>query len=466
MTAGGAGAESGPRAAVRGKRGMRGVIGRQSVAVVGAGWAGCAAALTLQTQGYGISLFEAARQPGGRARRVSINGKNLDNGQHILLGAYTETLRLLKLAGTEERQALLRLPLQMIYPPQADGMHLVASSMPAPLHLAIGLLRARGLSREDKMCLARFSSAARWMGWRMHQDCSVIELLQRFGQSERICHLMWHPLCVAALNTRPEKASAQIFLNVLRDSLGAGRAASDMLIPKADLGSLFPEAAVRKLAASGAHILTGQAVTAIRNNGDDWQLTTAQSCEAPGSFNGVIVATDIANAKRLLNSTGLDASFPEHGYEAITTSYLQYDPGLRLPHPATALVEDAEKSWFGQFVFDRSQLSAHPGLLAVVISSPLAECPSDHAELAALLSRQLAQQFGQPELASPLDHQVITEKRATYSCVANVQRPDNACSLHGLWLAGDYTLCDYPATLEAAVRSGVAAARLAHEALR
>ena len=106
--------------------------------------------------------------------------------------------------------------------------------------MVVALLRASGLARADKLALARFSTTARWMGWQLHTDCSVAELLERFDQTERLIRLMWRPLCLAALNTPPERASAQVFLNVLRDSLGAGRRASDMLVPRTDLSSLVP----------------------------------------------------------------------------------------------------------------------------------------------------------------------------------------------------------------------------------
>jgi hypothetical protein len=175
------------------------------------------------------------------ARGVGINGLTVDNGQHILLGAYQQSLKLMKTVGVDLNAAFLRLPLQMIYPEHEDGMHFIAPRLPAPLHMLVALWRATGLRREDKLALARFSSAARWMGWTLNTDCTVTELLQRFDQTDRLCRLMWNPLCIAALNTPAEQASAQVFLNVLRDSLGASRAASDMLLPRLNLSALFPK---------------------------------------------------------------------------------------------------------------------------------------------------------------------------------------------------------------------------------
>jgi predicted NAD/FAD-binding protein len=125
-----------------------------SIAVIGAGWAGCAAAVELANAGHRVTLFETARTLGGRARAVEIDGKQLDNGQHILLGAYKETLRLLKKIGVDSDASLMRLPLQMRYPAGCDGMDFVAPRLPAPLHLLVALLRTKGLIRDDKLATA------------------------------------------------------------------------------------------------------------------------------------------------------------------------------------------------------------------------------------------------------------------------------------------------------------------------
>jgi squalene-associated FAD-dependent desaturase len=445
----------------------------RSIAVIGSGWAGCAAAVELARAGYKVTLLESARTLGGRARRVDTDRAHLDNGQHILLGAYSETLRLMKMVGVDRDTALLTLPLQMRYAPGSGGMDFAAPALPlpAPLHLAAALLRAKGLRRADKLSLARFSSTARWMGWRLNTDCSVSELLQRFDQTPRLIQLMWRPLCLAALNTPPERASAQIFLNVLRDSLGAKRRASDMLLPRADLSALFPDAAAAFLKAHDGTVRTGAKVQALRSiEGRLWQLDISGA--AVGGtwstyFSGVVIATGASQAATLLHdipdadTTAVCAQLTAFTPEAITTCYLQYDAAVKLELPFYALLDDPYNHQYGQFVFDRGQLdAAQAGLLAVVVSAsgPAADQPQEL--LAEALAVQLAVVFQRPELGRPSWFKVITEKRATYACAPGLVRPGNASGLPGLAIAGDYTAGDYPATLEAAVRSGVAAAGL------
>lgn len=425
-----------------------------AVAVIGAGWAGCAAAVELARRGAQVTLFESARVPGGRARRIDYRGHRLDNGQHILLGAYRDTLHLMRTVGIDPAQALLRLPLQMCYPERDDGMHLVAKRLPAPLHMAAGVLAARGLALSDKLSLARFASAARWMGWQLNVDCSVSELLVRFDQTERLTALMWRPLCIAALNTPPERASAKVFLAVLRDSLVASRHASDMLLPRVDLSALMPEAAQAWVERHGGRVHLGSAVTRLVRAGDHWQLQRDDQTQA---FQQVVMATAPANAKALLND--VDAALADSvdfDYEPITTCYLQYRASLRLPMPMLALRDDPSQARWAQFVFDRGQLDdTQAGLLAVVVSASADALAGGASALEQAVARQLAEVLELPELTEPQWAKAITEKRATFACVPDLKRPPNATAHRGLWLAGDYTEGDYPATIEGAVRSGL-----------
>ncbi len=434
---------------------------RRTVAVIGAGWAGCAAAVELARRGCDVHVFEAARIAGGRARRIELHGHVLDNGQHILLGAYRDTLHVMHLVGLEPASLLLRLPLQMRYPEHGDGMQLLAPRLPAPLHMAVGVLRARGLTATDKLSMARFASAARWMDWRLNVDCSVAELLDRFDQTERLTRLLWRPLCIAALNTLPEHASAKVFLNVLRDSLAAKRQASDMLLPRVDLSALFPDAALGYVEKHGGSVTLGAHVRQISNDEGRWHIhgdgiDALHDTLHDRRYDAVVVATSPSQAQTLL--AGL-ADVPDYDYEPITTCYLQYDARVALPHPFLALEDDPSTRHWGQFVFDRGQLDAtQAGLLAVVVSASDEAIADGHEALVTDVSAQLAQAFQMPALAHPVWGKAVTEKRATFACVPDLARPPNATAHRGLWLAGDYTEGDYPATIEGAVRSGLGAA--------
>lgn len=448
---------------------MRSQTRSDRIAIIGGGWAACAAAVTLAQAGRRVSMFESARILGGRARRVEIDGCTLDNGQHILLGAYRATLKIMKTVGIDAGRVLLRLPLQHRYPRGADGVEFVTSRLPAPWHILAALIRARGMTRSDKLALARFSTTVNWMGWRLRDDCSVAALLERYEQTGRLIRLLWTPLCLAALNTPPQRASAQVFLNVLRDSLGARRAASDMLIPRTDLTALFPAQAATFINDRGGDVQVGHTVETLTAQpsvsaaASRWRLGFRHS-DRHQSFDGVVLATGHEAAAELLEGLGDSAPLRALRHEPIATCYLRYPAHVGLDQVFYALHDDPLQTAWGQFVFDRGHASIgnvrDAGLLAVVVSAAGDAIAQGHAALIEGIAAQLAQQLRNPLLKTPLWSKVIVEKHAAFSCLPGLSRPDNGGLPPGLALAGDYMAGDYPATLEGAVRSGIQAARL------
>jgi hypothetical protein len=230
-----------------------------------------------------------------------------------------------------------------------------------------------------------------------------------------------------------------------------------MLVPRADLSALFPDAAAQWLAAHGATVRTGVRVDMLTQDGGKWRI-------GDELFERIVVATAPAAAAALLAPLGdatlaaqLDALTPE----PITTCYLQYDAGVKLAQPFFALQDTPEKGHWGQFVFDRGQLDERQaGMLAVIVSASGDAAALPRQELAAAVAAQLAIDLKRPELAAPAWSNVVTEKRATYASTPGLVRPTNTTPWPGLVLAGDYTAGEYPATLEMAVRSGVLAAGL------
>ena len=423
-------------------------MGRR-VAIIGAGWAGLAAAVTLVDQGIAVEVFEASRHLGGRARRVTVEGLELDNGQHILIGAYAEALRLVRAVGVDPAGAFLRLPLELR---TASGFRLRAASLPPPFHLLVGLLRAEGIGFGDRIATARLVAAHRRRAYRLARDDSVQAWLQRHRQPDTVRDALWTPLCTAALNTPVVRASAQVFLNVLRDTIEGDRGASDLLLPRIDLSALFPEPAARRVESLGGVVRLGVAVRRLEREPQGFQLDGSGQ-----RFTHVIVACAPQHAGPLLATlSGLEplaTRLARIEYEPIHTSYLQYPEQVALPFPMLGF-----QGGLALWAFDRGSLSGHRGLIACVQSGAGAHESLAQDELAAALHAELAHAL--PGLPAPRWCRVIAEKRATFSCRVGLERPPNATSIPNLVLAGDYTASDYPATLEAAVRSGMAAARL------
>ena len=332
------------------------------VAIVGGGYAGMAAAATLAERGIAVTVYEAARQLGGRARCVEYRGVALDNGLHILIGAYGETLRLIELVNPQHPQALLRVPLAWNV---HDELNLRAARLPAPLHLLWGLARAAGLTASQKFAAARFLAALRMRRYVLERDISVETLLARHGQDEKLRRVLWRPLCVAALNTPPAIASAQVFLNVLRDALDATRAASDLVLARVDLSALFPEPAAAYVEQHGGTVLRAQRVTAIDPLPDGFEI---EANEGRVRYSHVIcaIAPHQVNAF-LIGITALSdiaATIERLQYQPIHSVWLQYPATVALPAPMLGLTRGLI-----HWVFDREALCEQRGLVGAVISA-------------------------------------------------------------------------------------------------
>lgn len=420
--------------------------GLNRVAVVGAGWSGLAAAVTLAGRGIRVAVFEASRSLGGRARRVSIEGADLDNGQHVLIGAYRETLRLMRLVGADPDRTLLRLPLEFRF---ADGFRLRAPRLPYPLNLLAALLSADGLALAQAASAARFMASLRLRGFRVDPDRSVAQLLDEHGQSGVLRSHLWNPLCVSALNTPVAAASARVFARVLRDGLTGSRDASDFLVARTDLGKLFPEPAAQYVEARGGEIRLGEPVRRLARVAGGFRINDALE------FSSVVIACAPQHAGQLLvQLPELAEAFARIGafaYEPIVTCYLQYPDSVSLPAPMLGFA-----GGILQWVFDRGRIAGPRGLLTAVISASGEHEELSNEALASRIETELRAALG--PLPPPLWSRVIAEKRATFSCRPGIERPEGATALPGLLLAGDYIAGDYPATLEAAVRSGCAAA--------
>jgi squalene-associated FAD-dependent desaturase len=414
------------------------------VAVVGGGWAGLACAVKLAEAGLPVHLYEAAKQLGGRARRVDWDGIAIDNGQHLLVGAYRETLSLLGMLGT---QAFLeRRPLELRVP----GFRLRLPRLPAPLNLAAGLAFARGLRWRDKLAAARLMHYLKERAFRLPRDETAAVFLSRQQQPANLVDKLWGPICVAALNTPVETASAQVFCNVLRDSLAGERADSDLVLNRADLGLVLPDAAAAFVTGKGGRIATGCKVERVQRENGNWRLAGPDI-----SYGRVVVAASPARLPELLAGlAGADRLLEQVSslaWQPILTLWLRFAKPVRFPFPMLGL-GGGQAPW----AFERNDL--HPGLVAIVVSAEGPHLAQPEEALREQYLDLLVAQLG--PLPPLLDWKRIVEKRATFACVPHLRRPDNLTPLPGLYLAGDYTAGDYPATLEGAVRSGIKCARL------
>jgi len=416
------------------------------IAVIGAGWAGLAAAVQAVQQGQQVTLLEMARQPGGRARQVDTATGVYDNGQHILIGAYADTLALMRQVGADPQRLLLRRPLALAYP-DGRGLALPAGA-PVPA-FARAVLGAAHWTWPQRLALLR--AAAGWglrgftcpAGWTVQRLCR--------GLPAPVLQDLVEPLCVAALNTPMAEASAAVFLRVLRDALFRGRGSADLLLPRAPLSALLPAPAWQWLQQHGARCHAGRRVQALVPQGDGWLVDGER-------YEGVVLACSATEAARLATpvAPAWAATAAALRYEPIVTAYLA-DDRLRLPHPMLALRGGPLAP--AQFVFDLGVIAGTPGRFAFVASGASAWLAPGLAACGQAMLQQARSAFP-GAFAGPDDavlRHLAAERRATFACTPGLVRPAAAIA-PGLQAAGDHVQGPYPATLEGAVRAGRAAA--------
>lgn len=447
-----------------------------SVFVVGGGWAGCAAAVTLTRLGHQVVLCEASATLGGRARRVVRAGLALDNGPHLLLGAYRQTRALIAAAhGSSGASALLaRRPLSLVplSPRQSLALSLVATGWPAPFGLLAGFLRATGLTIREKLGVTAWYGRLQRAAFRTPKGQTVAELVAS-GPSAA-AERLWGPLCLAALNTPPARACAQIFANVLRAAFDGAAQDADFLLPRTDLSALFPDAAARLVEEADGRVALGSPVVVETLESGHATLRVGQTraqagivivAVGPHQLWRVFDAAVLASQRELRSAV---ARVEALEYEPIVNVWLGYRSTVSLPAPLVRL-DDAP----GQWCFDRPDILARARpdanrpnlaqLLCVVISSHGPHDAVPHAALAAQCDLQLRRLL--PALPTLAWSQTIFERRATYACVPGRARPATIAPHPRLLLAGDYMNPEFPATIEAATRSGIAAAIAADAAL-
>jgi squalene-associated FAD-dependent desaturase len=414
------------------------------LAVIGGGWAGLAAAVRATQAGQAVTLFEMAGHLGGRARGVDVGPLQLDNGQHILIGAYARTLDLMRTVGVDPEQVLHRQPLELRYP---DGRGLRLPGGHPVLAFVRAVAGCKGWTLRDRSAL--LTAAGHWAaaGFRCDPQLTVAQLCSRLPAAVR--ELLIDPLCVAALNTPADAASAQVLLTVLHDALFSGRGGADLLLPKRPLDSLLPHPAHAWLQARRTQIVFNQRVQRVAPSGNGWTVDGR-------AFDAIVLACSAAEAGRL--TAGVAPAWAARAdtlqYEPIMTVYLQCH-GARLPSPMMALVESPQAP--AQFVFDHGALGASKGVFAFVVSGARRWADAGLQATGAAVLRQAQAAFAPGTWNRDLSVlKVMAEKRATFRCTPGLDRPPAEVA-NGLQAAGDYLAGPYPATLEGAVRAGEAA---------
>ena len=421
------------------------------VAVIGGGFAGLSAAVRLARAGARVLVLEAKARLGGRATSFvdRESGEVVDNGQHVILGCYTDTFAFLREIGAGDDIALQRQLAVTMIDTAGRRTRLVCPQLPAPLHLLAGVFEWDALAWSDQWSVLGLARAIR------HQLVSPGETVEnwliRNGQTSRIRELLWEPLALAALNQPPNRAAAPVFVRVLDEMFSSDPRAAAIGVPSQPLHDMYAEPARAYIAARGGDVRTGcsatvvvenDAATGVAADGQAWRVNRVVSAVPWFAFEQMFVTLPPALSAIARAAAALAPS-------PIVTVNLWFDretvdePFIGLPGRVM------------QWVFNRGPY------LSFVSSGADDIVRKSNDELVALAHGELLDALPAARAARLVRGAVIREPRATFSLAPNQPpRPEPETPLRGLVLAGDWTATGLPATIEGAVRSGNRAANL------
>ena len=434
------------------------------VGVIGAGLAGLAAGLELADRGHEVDLLERRPWAGGATYsfRDGETGDEVDNGQHVFMAcmtAYRGFLERLGALGRTRRQRRLRVPVLDAAGRRSD---LWAANLPFGLHLAPALLRYRHLAPDRKLRVARAFLAIRRLGNGERArlaDVTFEAWLRGHGQTPADVREFWDFLVVPTLNCRSARASAAAALFVLEEGFLRGPRSAALGLPATGLSDLHVRPAVRAIRERGGSVSVrsgverieaaeGRAAALVRRDGERRAYDAIVSALPPWRLASLLPADP-----RL---AGLAAMLDRFEPMPILNLHLWFDRPVA-PFAFAALTgEDAP------WVFNRGRVGRERGAgerLALSVSAP-------DDELFALDREALRERF-LPRVraalpaareAALLRFLAVKEPRATFLPAPGLARPGPRTALPGFYLAGAWTDTGWPATMESAVRGGLAAA--------
>ena len=446
--------------------------------ILGGGVAGLAAAIHLVDAGQKPLLLEADKTPGGRARSHdnSAFGETLDNGPHLLMGAYQHTLELLTQLNTRHLLISEKNIRFNLWDQTHQWHSLTCPNWPAPLHLLAALHRFPGVTRRErftalllgKALLSHSSERDKQNKQSKLEQQSVTQWLHQHRQQGSLFQRLWAPLCLATLNEPPASANAALFATVLKKLFLSHRQAAQPLIPSVPLSQLIATPAQRYIEAAGGAVCCGERVTRLSMNTSRITAihTQRQTWYQPKT---VICTLPYFSLKHLLPEWSQKNGWHRLQSAPIVTVHLCYPQSLYLPHPMVGLPHEQS-----QWIFDRGRITAgnrqepatkngEGGRFSAILSGAYRERTFSRETLITMFHQDLQRLLPELPQNPPPIAQVIKEHRATFAAwpESSQYRPNSTTPWQNFWLAGDWTNTGLPATIEGAVQSGIHAARIA-----
>ena len=432
------------------------------VIIIGGGFAGLAAGVELSERGTAVTLLERRGHLGGRAYSFidQQTGDIVDNGQHLFMGCYQQTIAFLKKIGCLDRLAFQDRPRVDFLDREHGYTSFECPRLPAPLHAVAGLLRMRGLTLGDKLGVVRVGRAIQQNG-QSKAPQTVKEWLAGLGQSERIRERFWYPMAVATLNEDPQVASAAMLKVVLKEAFGGGRKATSIGIARVGLSELYTEGASRFIEARGGTIKTNATVERLVIEGRRIvavELKSGERLEADAVISAVPHAAFLKMLPEELRA-GEFAAVERLRAAPIVSINLWFDRSV-FDRQFAGLIGTRSQWLFNKNLIVKPTESSHQ--LAVIISAAHDFVDWTKEQLVEMALGELHELLPESRDAGLLHSRIVKEREATLSHTVESDslRPGPRTSIDNLILAGGWTATGLPDTIESAVLSGHTAAEI------
>ena len=436
--------------------------------VIGAGFAGLSAAVALAERGVRVTVLEGKPALGGRAYSFADpdTGDFVDNGQHVLMGCYGETLDFLKRIGAHDNLVFHEdLEIEMLAGP-GQSATLKTAHLPGPLHMTAALLGYRHLSFAERIGAMR--GGLRMLAMRRSGDCelyhlTVTQLMDRLGQSEHARRCFWYPLSIATLNDEPESSSAQLLAEVLKRAFFSRRRDSAFVYSRVGLSDLYCVGAKRLVERAGGTVVPHSIVEMLelgeRGSIASVRLRDGRRIEA----SDFISAVPASQLLRLLPESAVADPFFSRlaglSSSPIICVHLWLDREVT-NSPFIGFIGTTTQWLFNKRQIFAQRGEAHPGYLSFVISGARKLVDRNNQEILDIVINDLHTMIPAARDATVVKSLVLKEKNATMApdLRSHELRPTATTPIANFFLAGDWIQTDLPATIESAVISGRAAA--------